>query len=180
MTLTKRIALLTLTITIGLMLPLMTSAQSNEYQVKSAFLLNFAKLVEWPETAFASTDSPVVVGILGDEAFTAAAATGLGSKQVGKRAVELRRLSSAGDARSCHLVFVSRAHAESQGDILSATRGRPSLTIGDDEGFVRKGGTIAFYDEGGKVRFAVNVGVAEGTGLRISSRLLGLAKIVGK
>lgn len=174
----NRTLLLTL-LTLAALLPARAgSAQTSEYEVKSAFLLNFAKLVEWPTGAFSSDDAALVVGIMGDEAFTSAASAGLGSKQVGKRPVQLRRISSPAEARDCHLVFVSRASDGSAGAVIAATKGKPTLTVGDDESFARDGGTIAFFSEGGKVRFAVNVGASERSGLRISSRLLGLAKII--
>lgn len=178
MKLPKRTALLILLVLAALLPTSLAAAESNEYQVKTAFLLIFAKLVQWPDTAFASDDAPLIIGILGDEAFTAATSIGIGSKQVGQRPVQLRRLSSAGEAEDCHLVFVSRSNIDTQDDVLSATRGQPSLTVGDNEAFAHSGGAIAFFKEGRKVRFAINFSVAKGKGLGISSRLLHLAKLV--
>ncbi len=61
---------------------------------------------------------------------------------------------------------------------LAEIKTLPVLTVSDGKGFSLAGGIIELYVEGGRMRFAINVDAAERSGLRLSSRLLGLAKIV--
>ena len=149
-----------------------------EYSVKAAFLLNFARLVQWPGTSFESPQAPIVVGFLGSDAFEAARAAGIEKKRVGDRPVKIRRISGASEASLCHLVFLSDGGGTRPESLLEATRESSVLTVGEIEGFAQQGGIINFYRDGKKVRFEINTGAARQAGFRISSRLLGLAKIV--
>ncbi len=145
---------------------------------KAAFLLNFARLVQWPGSAFEGPKAPIVVGFLGADAFEAARAAGIEKKRVGERPVEIRRVSGASEASLCHIVFLSHGDGTRPESLLEATRESSVLTVGEIEGFAQKGGIINFYREGKKVRFEINTGAAQQAGFRISSRLLRLAKIV--
>ena len=162
----------------SLLPPVAHADPSSEYSVKAAFLLNFARLAEWPGDAFPDADAPLVLGVLGDEAYASAQEAGIERQRVGKRRVELVRLASAEDAQSCHLVFVSVARRDLTGEVLSLLDGRRVLTVGEWDGFAHEGGTINFYLEDRRVRFEINAARARTSGVRISSRLMRLARIV--
>ncbi len=149
-----------------------------EYEVKAAFLLNFARLVEWPSAAFDGDQSPLVVGLLGNDPFDGALKAVVDGRRVGTRPIEVRQLSSLEEIRQCHIVFVSDPEPAPLPLILSAAQGRSVLLVGDSEEFAPRGGTISFYSDAGKVRFAINRHAAESAGLKISSRMLRLAKLV--
>ncbi len=150
----------------------------SEYSVKAAFIVNFARLVEWPEDAFASPEGPVVTCVAGREAHSAAQKGRLGEQAVGRRAVSLRLIDAASEVSACHVVFVSAEAGKLSPRILSAARSKSILTVGETEGFAKRGGIINFFLEGPKVRFEINPTAAERAGLQISSRLLRLARIV--
>ncbi len=169
---------LLLAVTSVLAAPAAGVEDTSEYSVKAAFLLNFARLVEWPDSAFDAPSDPVVLGILGAEAFEAAVAADIGKQRVGARAVRLVRLSGAQAAAGCHVVFVSAAEHSDAGALLAAFGGASVLTVGESDGFARQGGIFNFYHEGKKIRFEINPAAADRAGIRISSRLLRLARIV--
>jgi hypothetical protein len=156
------------------------SEHPDEYSVKAAFLLNFARLVAWPDSAFAAPDEPLVVGVLGEQAYRSALEAGIDGERVGRRTIRLERLSEASRAARCHLVFVSRGMDATGLAVLAASRGRPVLTVGESAGFARAGGVIGFYEQERKVRFEINPDAAERAEIRISSRLLRLARIVAE
>ena len=156
------------------------AAGVSEYSVKAAFLLNFARLVHWPASAFAAPDTPLVLGVVGEKAFRATRLAGIEGQEVQRRPVRLRHVESAGQASGCHLVFVSREDSELGADALAVAGEAGALTVGEGEGFVRRGGIIGFYPEGQKIRFEINPAAAERSGLTISSRLLRLARIAGE
>lgn len=152
------------------------TAPSREYQIKAAFLYNFARFVEWPPAAFAGPDAPLQLGILGEDPFGPALDDLARSETVQHRRLVVRRSRRAEDLRGCQLVFVSRS--ELAADILPGLGGSPILTVGDAEGFARQGGMIDFYLDANRVRFEINSEAARRGGLRISSQLLSLGRLV--
>jgi hypothetical protein len=155
------------------------NAQStfNEYQVKAAYLFNFAKFVEWPATSFHDASSPIRVCIVGSDPF-GKSLDELKNKSVGNRKLEIERLKQADQAKACHVLFVSEAEKESQSAILRAVHKKSILTVGETKGFIRAGGIINLIKTGDKVSFEINRDAADRSGLKISSQLLKLATIV--
>lgn len=157
------------------------SSDSSEYLIKAGFIYNFAKLVEWPTSAFAQPDSPIVIGILGNDPFGTTLDRIVADKKVDGRGFAVRRVKWSKDfkdVKDCNILFVSLSEKEHMDSVVEAMKGLPILTIGDVPGFAKRGGIINFTLEDNKVRFEVNVEAAKRADLTISSRLLTLAKIV--
>jgi hypothetical protein len=150
----------------------------SEYEVKAAFLLNFARLIQWPDSAFPDAQDPIVLGVLGKDPFEGTLEDLVADKKVGTRSIKVRRVARLADVPSCHIVFVSAPEPSPVKEIVAAAQGTSVLLIGDSQDFARHGGAINFYVEEGKVRFAINRRAAEAAGLKISSRMLRLAKLV--
>jgi hypothetical protein len=149
-----------------------------EYSVKAAFLLNFATLVHWPPSSFRSASSPLALAILGPRDFADGIEEFFEGKKVDTRPVEVMRISEPRDLECCHVVFVSASERNSYPEILGVARRARVLSVGETRDFARRGGIIGFYREGARIRFAINRPAAEAAGLRISSRLLSLARLV--
>jgi hypothetical protein len=158
-----------------------TAAQdsaSSEYLIKAGFIYNFAKLVDWPATAFSQPDSPIVIGILGTDPFGPIIDRVLASKKVNDHGFVIKRIKSVADGKDCHILFISASETSHIGDDIRIARSMPVLTIGEVPGFANRGGIINLTLEDSKVRFEVNVDAAKAADLNISSRLLALARIV--
>ena len=149
-----------------------------EYEVKAAFLLNFTKFVEWPASAFPGPDSPFTICILGRDPFGRALDEIVEGESVGGRKLAVRRTKETPEPQACQVVFVDDGEKEVR-KILSGL-GTGVLTIGDGDSFIREGGMIAFVIENRRVRFDIRQSKAEGAGLRLSSKLLSVARIVEK
>ena len=147
-----------------------------EYQVKAAFLLNFTKFIEWPAAAFATADSPIEICVLGDDPFGGALDQIAGGEVVNGRRIAARRIDRAPPPKSCAVLFVGRSPKESIRVLPGLGAG--VLTVGEGETFIREGGMIAFVLENRRVRFAINAAAAERAGLKLSSKLLSVAKSV--
>lgn len=148
-----------------------------EYAVKAEFLANFASLVEWPPEAFRNGDD-LRVGILGDEAVVDEIRSRLNGRVVKSRVLRTRRVAPTDTLVGLHMVYVTasaQSHAE---EVKAAVAGSSVLLVGESRGFARRGGAINFYDEASKIRFEVNPKAAQSAGLRVSSRLLSVAKVV--
>jgi hypothetical protein len=159
----------------------MDSSDSSEYLIKAGFIYNFAKLVEWPTASFAQPDSPIVIGILGEDPFGATLDRIVADKKINGRGLAVKRLKwskDSKDLKDCNILFVSTSEKEHIESVIETMKGLPILTIGDAPGFAKRGGVMNFVLEDNKVRFEVNVEAAKHADLTISSRLLTLAKIV--
>jgi hypothetical protein len=154
------------------------SSVSSEYLIKAGFIYNFANLVQWPSNAFAQPDSPIVIGILGEDPFGTILDRVLESKKVNGRVFLVKRLKSVLDLKECHIVFVSSSELTHLAEAIRSVKGMPILTIGEIPGFAKRGGVINLVLEDNKVHFEVNVEAAKEADLTISSRLLALARIV--
>jgi hypothetical protein len=152
------------------------AAAAPEYQLKAAFLYNFARFVEWPQGTVAATD-PFRICIVGDDPFGDLLDQAVRGKTVHDRPVEVVHPDDLFAIR-CHIAFFARSGAPALPRLLTALGGRGILTVGETEDFTRAGGVIAMRVEESKVRFDVNVDAAQRAGLRVSSQLLKLASRV--
>jgi hypothetical protein len=143
-----------------------------EYQVKAAFLLNFIKFVEWPESAFEDAASPMSICVLGEDPFGSGLDRIVKAEVVNGRSVTVRRLKRAPAPKSCQVLFLASPNRELE------TLAAPVLTVGEGERFLREGGIIRFVIENRRVRFDVNQTAAEKAGLKISSKLMTVARSV--
>ena len=148
-----------------------------EYQVKAAFLYNFAKFVEWPEAAFKESKSPFTICILGKNPF-GDALDSLREKTVEGRRLLIRKISKIEEADTCNILFISASEKESLPHIRMVTRKWNVLTVGDTNGFAESGVMINLFSVDNKVGFEINLDAAEKASLKISSRLLKLGKII--
>ncbi len=148
-----------------------------EYEVKAAYIYNFAKFVRWPKNAFPDGSETIHVCVLGDDPFGPSLAT-IEGKTAADRKIGVRRIASLQNCRGCEIIFISGSEAERIGQIMKTINGLPVLTVGDTEGFAEQGVMINFYMEKKTVRFEVNPKAAARAGLRFSSNLLRIARIV--
>lgn len=165
-----------------LLLPLVFSASQasaqSEDQVKAAFLFNFVRYVEWPDEVFEDEGAHVKVCMLGAEAFGSVVTQTVSGKSVGDREVKVESIRSLDSARDCHLLYVGSTEQEKLVDMISALESAPVFTVSDAEGFAEGGAMANFFRADNKIRFEMNPGAAKKAKLKISSRLLRLAKVV--
>lgn len=149
-----------------------------EFEVKAAYLVNFAKLVEWPASAFPAGKGTLIVGVVGRGGVSEELGLAVSGASVGGRAIQVRHVSAADGAAlaACHVVFVTEA--ERVEIVVAAVQGRPVLVVGESEDFVRRGGAIGFVKDGGTVKFEANPKAADRNGLSISAKLLRVARSV--
>lgn len=162
-----------------LLYPARLPAQASlEYQVKAAFLLNFAKFVDWPPAAFANSESPIAICILGKDPFGRTLDDLVQGEVVNGRKLIVRRISQAPAAQTCQIVFTPQTGKETA-ELLSSRR--PGvLTVGEGDEFVRQGGIIGFLLDSRHVRFDIDQKAAEWADLKLSSKLLAVARAVQK
>jgi len=150
----------------------------DEYQVKAAFLYNFAKFVEWPAGTFASPSDPIGICIAGVNPFGSTLDSMVEGKKIGDRVFVVRRIPDTQQAKGCQILFIGSTEWKRVRPLLEALKGAAILTVGETDDFTAAGGMIAFQIAGPRVRLQIDIETAERSRLKISSKLLSLAQIV--
>ncbi len=149
-----------------------------EYPVKAEFLERFTHFIRWPSTSFPRVDSPFVVCVIGKNPFGTYLADLIGRRRIQSRRTELRSISETAEIDHCNLLFIASSESRRVATILTYTSGRPILTVGDTEGFASAGVLVNLYIHASNVRFEINVRAVKSSGLKVSSKLLKLARLV--
>jgi hypothetical protein len=149
-----------------------------EYLIKAAYLYHFAMFIEWPADAFGAKGSPIVIGIVGSDPFGTALDATVSGKKIDGRAVVVKRLQWGDDLRQSHILFVGESEAGRIGELARRVEGRPLLIVGESADLAKRGATIGFRIDDGRVRFDINADAAARARLKISSKLLSVAHIV--
>jgi len=151
----------------------------SEYEMKGAFLYTFAQFTEWPAAAFDSPAAPLINGVTGSDPFGHILDDARKGESIHGRPAVIRRFQRGESLKSCHVVFVGASEKRQAPQILAELKGANVLTISEIDRFACFGGIITFTMEGPRVRFEINLAAAGQARLKISSKLLKLAKITG-
>lgn len=154
-----------------------SSSALTEDQVKAAYIYNFAKFVQWPESAFAGPDAPLKICIADSDSLFEAMES-MKDKTIQGRPLKISTYSSNSSAPECHILFIGQQGRKDAWNKRERKIIPNVLTIADFKSFTSQGGIIEFIPENTKIRFAVNLNSANRAGLKLSSNLLKLAVFV--
>ena len=144
-----------------------------EYQIKAAYLYNFAKFAKWsPEAGVAPNFS---ICVLGENPFGRTLETTVAGEKLDGKEILARHIKTPAEATGCHIVYVSRSEQARLAVLLPELAKHHALTVSDAPRFCERGGVIGFVMDGERVRFEVNLGAAHSSGLALSSELLKVA-----
>jgi TonB family protein len=151
--------------------------RTKEYQVKAAYLYNFAKLAKWPKQSLPAGPSPLVIGVVGgDDEFVDILTKTVGGRTIETHPVIVKPAPSPDELKSCHIVFFRSSERKRTPGAIAALSQASILLVGEDEAFLRQGGMINLVLEGGRVRFELNRDALDGADLHFSPQLLMQAK----
>lgn len=152
---------------------------NREYPLKALFLYNFGSYVEWPPTAFAGDSQPFVIGFVGSSPVESTLREIAATKKINGRAIAVERFAFADAVKPCQILFIARdVSLQNQEQAVDQLRHQDVLIVGESQGFAQRGAVVNFFIEANRIRFEINVDAAAQHHLRISSKLLALAKIV--
>ena len=152
-----------------------------EYRVKAAFLYKFGSFVEWPSQAFARPDSPLAIGVIDADDLADELGRIVAGRSVNGRSIAVRKLHRGDSVAGLHILFIGRADAGRVADIVAGARGQPLLTVTESEDGIEHGSSINFVVVDDKVRFDVALPSSDPGQIKISARLLAVArKVIGK
>ncbi len=152
-------------------------------KVKAAYLYNFAKFVQWPEDHFANDKTPITIGVLGHDPFGSTLEKTIRGKTVNGRRLVTKRFQARGgkntkELRRCHILYISTSERRHLADILWDLDGSDVLVVGEGTDFAPAGGMIGFVLEDQRIAFQVNREAVAKSRIKISAKLLRLARIV--
>jgi hypothetical protein len=147
-------------------------------QIKAAFLHKFATYVEAPGTAFADNAIPLVYGVAGSDSVYQFLTELVASQNAGGRPAQVRRVVSAADLMGVHVLYVGQGVAFDGGVLLAQAVAASTLTVTDTAGPQPPDSMIHFFVADDRVRFDIALAPAAAAGLRLSSRLLQVARQV--
>jgi len=166
-------------ILLGLMWNISYSQRYTEYEVKAAYIFNFAKFVEWPDSIFASKDSPLILGIYNGDPFGDIIEKTFTDNPIKDRKWSVKYFKDINEITYCHILFIPRIDKSELLKVLNLVRNKSILTVGDNiNEFCQLGGIINFTSQESKFRFEINNYEAKKSKLEISSKLLILSKII--
>jgi len=186
MTTLRAAAALAIALALGALAPWAPSAHAqavvsgSEEKIKAAYLYRLLNYVDYPAQAFETPASPYVIGVVDDDVVAAELAQLVANKPVNNREVVVRRIGPGAAAGTLHVMFVSRADHGRQAYLLQQSAAAPVLTVTETGDGLDQGAVLNFRIVDGRVRFDISLPAAERAGLRLSSRLLGLAYKVVK
>ncbi len=152
------------------------STPVDEVSVKAGFLLNFAKFVEWP----ASQSGPIAFCVIGDGPMAASLEAGVAGKSIGSRPLVVRNRPETPELVSCSVIYIGRSDKKEAVQAAQLVAGKQILTVSEFPELGSQGVVINFYLDEERVRFEINLGAVRQAGLKLSSRLLALARVAGR
>lgn len=154
------------------------AAEVSQQQVEAAYLYKFGGYITWPDNAFATPASPIVIGVAGSEPVADELSTMVAGHTIGTRPVEVRRIHDGGPLTGVHILFIGDGKSAEAGSLFEASRGHPILVVTEGDDGLAEGGAVSFVVVDDRVRFDVSLDAAEQNGLKLSSQLLSVAHAV--
>ncbi len=152
-----------------------SAAEVPEYEVKAEFLERFTRFIDWPGEA---GEGPFTIGVIGHNPFGGYLDRVVATHKIKGRTTEIRYIDDLTQIDRCQVLFIASAERERLPKILARTGSKPILTVSDSAGFATAGVLINFYNSTDTVRFEINEAAVEKSGLKVSARLLKLARLV--
>lgn len=147
-----------------------------ETELKAEFLFNFAKFTEWPGDILPAT-APIVICVTDADVATALEAV-VTNRLLGQHPIVVGRVRLSDALNPCAILYVGKLDKRKTAELAAGLAAVSVLTVGDAEAFVESGGMVGFFEAGGRMRFAINPDTVERQRMKLSAKLLALAKIV--
>lgn len=151
---------------------------SLEYQLKAVFLFNFTQFVDWPAESFPDDQSPLVIGIIGENPFGNYLEQAVSGETKNGHPVIVQYYQDEDSAKSCHMLFINLPESDKRKQVIEKIKEEPVLTVSDASDFFVQGGLVRFVKKNNKIRLQINLEACKELGIVPSSKLLQLADII--
>jgi TonB family protein len=149
---------------------------ASEYQIKAAYLYNFAKLAQWPAEVLPGSNSTLTFCVVGgDDDFVTVLRTTMAGKSIGAHSLTVKAASAASDLKSCQVVFLRASESARAPEVISDLRDSGALLVGEDGDFLASGGMVNLVLQDGKIRFQVNTSALERAHIQYDTSFFAMA-----
>lgn len=155
-----------------------TDSRISKQQVEAAYLYKFGNYITWPQTAFTTADSPVVIGVSGADALADELTSLVAGRTIANRPVVVRRVYAKDQLNGVNILFIGDTKSAQAGNLFQSVRGQPVLVVTEGDNGLDLGGAVSFVVIDDRVRFDVSLQAAEKNGLKLSALLLSVAHTV--
>jgi len=152
-------------------------ASSADYKLKAAYIYQFTKFAQWPETSFDNNKSPIVICVMGKSPFEKTLDS-FSSRSSQNRSLKVEYLAKPENIADCHVVFVGQSLEKNLDNILLKLKNHSVLSVSDIDDFAMRGGIIGFVKKQRRVGIEINVTVSKSSGVMLSSKLLEVSTLV--
>jgi TonB family protein len=151
--------------------------EASEYQVKAAYLFNFAKSAQWPPQILPEDAAPLIIGVFGgDDGFVNALKELVGGKAIGTHTIAVKHFADAENVTACQLLFIRASERKNMAAAIAAAKESSPLLVGEDPAFLRDGGMINLVLDKGKIQFEVSQAALDQSNIHFSATFLARAK----
>jgi hypothetical protein len=156
----------------------LAQAPSREYQLKAVFLFNFTQFIDWPANAFENDQSPLVIGVIGENPFGAYLVQTVSGEKINGHPMVVQYYKNEEEIKLCHILFVNVSETKKQEQVLETVKGKNILTVSDHPDFLKQDGMIRFVTNNNKIKLQINMDACKESKMVLSSKLLRLAEII--
>lgn len=149
--------------------------KTEEYEHKAEFILNFAKYVQWDPSV---SGDEFYIGILGPSPLITELERLAAQKTVNGKKIVIRQFASHEELSFTHILFVSSQAACTPEIVLENPAIKKTLIVSETPGWAERGTAINFYNNKDDIKFEANPRAIKSAGLKASSQLLKLARVV--
>jgi len=150
----------------------------DEHEIRAAMIFNIAKFVEWPASKADGSGGAFVLCELGTDAVTSSLEKLLRGQSIAGKPIALLRLNKNSAVGSCHLLHIAHYDRKGFENIAPELVKQSVLSIGSQDWLTSAGGVVSLPMVDDNVRIQVNLGVAQRSGLKVSSKLLKIATVL--
>jgi hypothetical protein len=147
-----------------------------EAEVKVQLLERFIRFIDWP--AESPREQPFVLCVMGAGALSHYLAELARTHTLKDRRVELAEVTPSAAMDRCQALWIGSGARDVLAETLERTEGKPILTVGDGEAFGEHGVMISLLRSNDRLTFDINLASAKRCGLRFSSQLVRLSRVV--
>ena len=173
-----RLYINTLLLVSGIFLSASQTTINREYQIKAAFPFNFTQFVEWPFNAFSEPETPLIIGILGEDPFGNYLEETVTDEKVNGHLLVIQHYKNIEEAKTCHILFINQAETDKPEQAVINLKGKYILTVSDGNNFIKQGGMIRFVTKNNTIQIQINPEAVKEANLTVSSKLLRIAEVV--
>jgi hypothetical protein len=141
-------------------------------KMKAIFIMNFTKLIEWPQSY---REGNFVVGVVGESPLYNELTKMAKTKKVANQSLQIKKFSGTSEISKCHILYVSRSKSEEITSVVKKVKSNSTLIITEKQGLVDKGAGINFIIKNNRQKFELNKKNVEKYKLKVSSNLEALA-----